>query len=112
MAVSHNKSGSAETLTGGGTEDALGTAITAAGTYQLGVDLKNMANGDEVIIRVKTKLLTGGTIAVLWEEAFVHAQGDDPIKLSPPVPSVFSFQAFAEKVNTGTLVVDFVVFEY
>ena len=111
MAVSHVQSGT-ETLTGGGVEDALGTAITAAGTYQLAVDLKDMVIGHEIIIRVKTKILTGGVIAVFWEEAFAHTQTDDPIKMSPPIPSVFSIQMFAKLVTVATPAVQWAIFKY
>lgn len=83
-----------------GTEHALGTAITAAGTYVLSVDTANMANGDILELRCKKKVLTGGTEKVYVLGTFRDAQAD-PVKDSIPVVSIYSC-SFTLKQVTGT----------
>lgn len=83
-----------------GTEHALGTAITAAGTYVLSVDTANMANGDILELRCKKKVLTGGTEKVYVLGTFRDAQSD-PVKDSIPVVSIYSC-SFTLKQVAGT----------
>jgi hypothetical protein len=66
------------------TEHTLDTE-TAAGVYVLVVDTANLANGDIVILRIKTKYATGGTSRIAYAVTYANAQGE-PNKYSIPVP--------------------------
>lgn len=61
------------------------TTQTAAGVYVLVVDTNNMVNGDVVILRIKTKVLSGGTTRLAYPAYYAHAQSDKN-KYSVPVP--------------------------
>ena len=67
------------------TEHTLAT-ITDSGTYVLAVDLANLALGDTVTLRVKTKLTSGDTSQLAYEGIYAHAQTQLNV-YSPPVPS-------------------------
>ena len=82
------------------TEHTLGSAVTAAGTFLLSVNTTNMANGDVLELRAKTKVLTGGSEAVYLLAAYAHVQGA-PVKMSIPIPSVYSL-TFTLKQTAGT----------
>lgn len=65
------------------------TTLTAGKTYTLHVDCNAMVHGsgtaDELELRIKTNVLSGGTERVTYMATFVGAQ-DIPIKISLPVP--------------------------
>lgn len=82
------------------TEHTLGSAVTAAGTFLLSVNTTNMANGDILELRAKTKVLTGGSEAVYMLATYAHVQGD-PVKMSIPIPSLYSL-TFTLKQTAGT----------
>jgi hypothetical protein len=66
------------------TEHTLDTE-TDPGVYVLVVDMANLANGDVVILRLKTKCKTGGTSRLAYQATYANVQGD-PNKYSIPVP--------------------------
>lgn len=72
-----------------GTEHTLGSAVAASGTYILVVNTANMAAGDVLELRGKTKVLAGGSEAVYLLATYAHAQSD-PVKMSIPIPSLYS----------------------
>src|SRR4030066_540849 len=68
------------------TEHTLATVSTAK-TLVLLVDVNAMVNADELELRVKTKMLSGGTTRVAYKASYKHAQpADDLIKISIPIP--------------------------
>lgn len=71
-----------------GTEHTL-TTLTSGKTYTLHVDCNAMSHGsgtaDELELRIKTAVLSGGTERVTYMATFVGAQ-DIPIKISLPTP--------------------------
>lgn len=77
--------GEADQVATVGTEHTLDTETTS-GVFQLRVDTKNMVLGDEVEIRMKTKVRTGGTSGQEHYAVYKHNQ-TDPIKKSIPVES-------------------------
>ena len=82
MAVTESDSGTqAATIN---TEHSL-ASDSVAGVYMLAVDTVNMANGDVLELRVKTKVLTSGTARLAYLATYAHVQAD-PIKYSIPVP--------------------------
>lgn len=81
------------------TEHSLSTQ-TNAKTYVLQVDTINMALGDKLELRIKEKVLTGGTARVAYFARYVHVQAQ-PIKISIPCPSMFSLEATL-KQTAGT----------
>lgn len=92
---------STTTLTGSGTEDVLVAGATTNATYAFKADLSNMVNGDVVEVRIYTKVLTGGTLRVLWKGTFAHVQ-TNKIVASPPVPSDFSCKvSMTQTAGTG-----------
>lgn len=82
------------------TEHTLGTPPTAAGTYVLAVDLSNMVDGDVVELRMKRKVLTGGTIRQTLLAVFSNAQSD-LVAYSIPVPTPWGVTATL-KQTAGT----------
>lgn len=49
--------------------------VTTAGIYQLWLDpVTNMAKGDEFLVKVYEKVLTGGTKRVVWSACISDAQ--------------------------------------
>lgn len=66
------------------TEHTLDTE-TGAGIYVLVVDTSNMANGDIVILRIKTKFASGGTSRLAYSATYANVQGE-PNKYSIPIP--------------------------
>lgn len=66
------------------TEHTLDTE-TDAGVYVLVVDTSNLALGDIVILRIKTKYATGGTSRLAFSATYANPQAD-PNKYSTPVP--------------------------
>ena len=69
-----------------GTEHTLHTS-TLAKTFVLIVDTDNLANGDTLELRVKTKVLSTSTSRLAYAASFSHAQAA-PVKLSIPVVSL------------------------
>lgn len=61
---------------------------TTDGTYQLVVDLSDMASGDFVELRIKRKVLTGGTVATYQKATFGFGTSE-PVVISPPVYSPY-----------------------
>ena len=84
MATSAHATGTLST-TGGGTEDFL-TSPNVAGSFQLYIDLDDMASGDVIEFRVYTIVLTGGTARVVFVDRREGLQPtDDKILISVPV---------------------------
>lgn len=81
------------TVTTDGTEQTL-SIQTAAGVYQLVVDRNAMLAADGVILRSKTKVLTGGTVRLFQKRLLRGAPADDTdneyVSSLEPVPSVWS----------------------
>lgn len=68
-----------------GTEHTLVTDTTNK-VYVLVVDTANMALGDILELRIKTKARSGGTSRQAYSKTYAHVQGD-PNKYSVPVPA-------------------------
>lgn len=66
------------------TEHTLDTETTA-GVYVLVVDMSNLAAGDVVTLKLKTKYASGGTSRLAFQATYANAQGE-PNKYSPPIP--------------------------
>lgn len=97
MALALESSGTqAATVT---TEHDLATPTTNK-TRVLRVDLANMVAGDIVELRVKSKVLTGGTLRVQYLATYAHAQVE-PVVESIPVSSLYG-ATFTLKQTAGT----------
>ena len=84
------------------TEHNLGSAVTAGKVLVLAVDAAAMQAGDTLQLRIKTKVLGGGTERVAYYQSYSDAQDtDDLIKYSVPVPATHHFQATL-KQTAGT----------
>ena len=81
------------------TEHTLST-ITADGTYVLYVDTNAMVLGDELELRVKTKVRSVGTTREMQVAYYAHVQGQ-PVKASIPVGSINEI-VFTLKQTAGT----------
>ena len=60
--------------------------VTDDGTYVLYVETANMVLVDELELRIKTKILSGGTTGLAQIATYIHAQGQ-VIKASIPLNS-------------------------
>jgi hypothetical protein len=81
-------------------ETQLFAAITTPGTYFVTVDTSNMANGDELELRIYVKLFSGQSEILYLNEPIAHAQGQ-PAKISVPIPTPISVRATL-KQTAGT----------
>jgi len=81
------------------TEHTLAT-IATDGTFVLYVDTNAMVLGDELELRAKTKVTSGGTTREFLIATYAHVQGQ-PIKASIPVASINEC-VFTLKQTTGT----------
>lgn len=73
-----------DTQTATGSEDTLDTE-TGAGVYILVVDTSNMALGDSIVIRIKTKNQSGSSSVLAYENYFNNVQSEIN-KYSPAIP--------------------------
>lgn len=81
------------------TEHTLAT-VASAGTYVLYVDTVNMVLGDELELRVKVKVTSGGTTREFLVATYTQPQGQ-PVKASIPVASINEC-VFTLKQTVGT----------
>lgn len=82
------------------TEHSLATSTTGK-TCVLAVNTANMANGDELELRIKTKVLSGSTAQLAYFASYAHVQGV-PNKYSVPVPANQSIEVTLKQVaGTG-----------
>lgn len=83
-----------------GTEHTLGSSVTSPGTYLVYVDASTMVAGDVLELRVKMKVLSGGSekLAVLGQ--YTGAQ-IEAIKFPVPIRSEYSV-SFTLKQVAGT----------
>ena len=70
------------------TEHTLAT-ITTAGVYELAVDTNAMVAGDTLVLRIKDRVLTGGTNRLTYSATYANAQASF-IKKSPPIVVLFN----------------------
>lgn len=89
---------SSGTKTTAASEDTLGSAITASGTYQFVIDCNAMQNGDEIRLRIYTTVLSAGTSRIFQESRYIHAQ-TEPIKASVPVVSDIEYHVTIERIS-------------
>lgn len=97
-----NQNGTTSALTIG-TETTLGSAITTAGTYQLNLNVTNLAGGgtpDILELRVYGKTLSGDTKALkdIWTLVGIQVV---PIIYTPPYPEPYYLE-FTVKQTQGT----------
>lgn len=71
---------------------------TGGKTYVLVVDTGAMVDGDVTILRIKTKVLSGGTLRLAYSATYAHAQGD-PNKYSVPVPANVEIECSLEQTD-------------
>ena len=57
-----------------GVRQSLQAAKTTAGTRQIMMDISPLVDGEELLIEIESKVLTGDTASVIWESYFVNAQ--------------------------------------
>jgi hypothetical protein len=84
-----------------GVEQNLNASLTTNATYVLEVDTNNLALGETVELHIYVMVLSGGTERLAYRVAYTHVQGE-PIKISPPVPSPYSYRATITQTG-GTL---------
>ncbi len=94
-----------------GTDHTLAT-ITAAGTYQLVVDLDPMALGDIVELRIFVKARSASTSREAFFVAYPHDQGADAVSFSPPVGAPFEFIAKLKQIAGSVHTFDWSIYEY
>jgi hypothetical protein len=93
----------ANSVTTDGTEQTIsGASYTTSGTYILSINAKNIANGDMVIIRVKTKVDASDSADVAYDGLYANVQAA-PKKFSIAVPITSNGEiTFTIERKTGT----------
>jgi len=82
------------------TEHTLAT-ISTDGSFVLYVDTNAMVDGDELELRAKVKIRSGGTTRTIMLGTFQHAQTNEPNKASIPIASINEL-VFTLKQTVGT----------
>lgn len=112
MSQNLNIANGTKTATAGGTEDTLDTE-SSAGVFTLTVNLKNMVNGDIVVLRAYQKVLTGdGQQWLCYSATFPNKAGDaaavgsnaqgDVVTVSPPIVSGAASLVFTLTQTAGS----------
>lgn len=84
------------TTTTDGTEQVL-TTDTSNKTYVFAIDTNAMANADQIEIKIKTKILSGGTERIAYSVQYANVQGE-PQKYSMPVPENISISVTLKRI--------------
>lgn len=71
---------------------------TTGKTYVLVVDTGAMVNGDVTILRIKTKVLSGGTLRLAYSATYANVQAE-PQKYSVPVPANIEIECTLEQTD-------------
>lgn len=71
---------------------------TTGKTYVLVVDTGAMVNGDIVIFRIKTKVLSGGTLRLAYSTTYANVQAE-PQKYSIPIPANIEIECSLEQTD-------------
>jgi len=87
------------TTTTDGTEQTLATDTTNQ-VYVLALDLSDMINGDVLEVRLKTKVLSGGTSREAYLATYSNVQSQ-PQKYSVPVPADIEIVATMKAINAS-----------
>ena len=78
--------------------------ITVPNVYVLMTELTNLANNEEIELRVFSRGRSGSTLRQVYLQSYKQSQGDALVALSPPVPAPFEFQGsivqFADRGGT------------
>ena len=74
-------------VTADGSEQTLATETTA-GVYVLWVDLSNLADGDSVILRLKSKVRSSSTSRQVYSAAYANATADGNIQAHEAVATL------------------------
>ena len=82
------------------TEHTLAT-ITTSGSFTLSVDANAMALGDELILRVKKKIGSGGTTRLLFEQTYSNVQGLPVIDIIPTASTNEVVFTLTQTAGTG-----------
>jgi hypothetical protein len=77
--------GGTQTTSTGGGAFTLATETTP-GIYTFGVDLTNMALGDQLTLTTQLKLRSASSSKVFDESVYTHTQSSQPIIMTPPIP--------------------------
>lgn len=100
MAVTSAAEGTQNTNVG--SEDSL-SAQTNAGTYVLKLNVSNLAADEVLEVRLKEKVLTGDSVAVVYFASLVGPFGaDDTVQCSLPVMSPYGVTATIKQLNGST----------
>lgn len=92
-------------LTADGTEQTIESpSITGAGSYVLAVDMVNLAAGDTVELRVKTKVISTSTLQLVYYATYSNAQTSlNTYSIPVPIDGTVSTQiSFTLKQTAGT----------
>lgn len=71
---------------------------TTGKTYVLVVDCGAMVNGDATILRIYTKVLSGGTKRLAYSATYANVQAE-PQKYSVPVPANIEIEVTLEQTD-------------
>lgn len=88
-----------QTATVGTTPDSL-YSTTTAGTYLLSVDCSALADDEVLILRIRRKILTAGTVrtAYVWQVVGT-LPADDAVQVSVPITSPFGADFTLNQTN-------------
>ncbi len=105
MAITSQASGS-QTCTVNGTEYTLNSgSFSVDGSYVLGLDINDLANGEELVIKVYNKVKSDGTERIVYQQTIANAQ-TIPVIHTDPIPVTNSCKfSVTQSVGSGAVVV-------
>ena len=77
---------------------------TTNASYQAFVDIDAMQPYDQILLKIYTAVLNGGTLHVCWEGAFngpLVSHGGILVKIAPPIASDQNFKFTIQQVQAG-----------
>lgn len=100
MSWTQSQSGTTSALTIG-TETQLGVDDTNNATFCTDIDTSNLALGDSLLIKVYKKVLTGGSLRLVWEQSISNV-AVTPGEVTPPLSSLFAYRVtLTQTAGTG-----------
>ena len=82
---------------------------TTAGVYLYALDTKNLVGGDIVTLRLRTRLISGGTDAVSYYAMYAHTQ-TSALQFSIPLPVAVSVSATIQQTAGTARAYDYSVY--
>jgi hypothetical protein len=76
---------------------------TTAGVFQVFLDLNDLADGEDLVVRIKEKVVSGGTQREVWQDYQANAQGAEKIWVSPSLMLINGWDVSIRATGTPSI---------